>query len=79
MEPGVYLFKERTAEEHELHKVFDGTQWHFGAAGIDGALRSAEVGSKGGDFDLKGPSKQPLRIEVLTTEQSARLHALLNS
>jgi hypothetical protein len=48
MHPGVYLIKERTEDEHELHKVFDGEKWYFGAAGISGALQCAELGTKSG-------------------------------
>ena len=77
MEPGVYLFNEQTAEVHELHKVFDGINWHWGAAGISGALQSAEMGVKGGDLDLKGPSKAPLRAEILDPKQAMQLDAIV--
>lgn len=77
MQPGVYLIKERTDEDHELHKVFDGEKWYFGAAGISGALQCAELGSKSGEYDLRGPAKPPLRIEVLSNQESKRLAKIL--
>lgn len=76
MFPGVYLISERTDEEHELHKVFDGSNWYFGAAGIPGALQSAELGIKGGEYDLKGPRNAPLRMESLSPSESKRLRAI---
>jgi hypothetical protein len=79
MEPGVYLIKERTGDEHELHKVYDGTKWYFGAAGISGALQCAEWGAKGGEFDLKGPIKPPLKIEVLSQSETLRLKKIIES
>lgn len=79
MEPGVYLFKDRSAEEHELHKVFDGVNWYFGAAGVVGALQVAEMAVKSGEFDLKGPSKPPLRIEVLGQADAARFARIAGS
>jgi len=78
--PGVYLIKERTAKDHELHKVFDGTKWYFGAAGVTGALQMAEMGVQSGEFDVKGPSSSPLRIETLSEadgQRFARMQALL--
>lgn len=75
--PGVYLIKERTEEEHELHKVFDGEKWYFGAAGISGALQCAELGLKSGEYDLRGPTKPPLRIEVLSNQESKRLSKII--
>ena len=79
MKPGVYLIKDRTDDDHELHKVFDGRVWHFGAAGIRGALQSAELGVKGGEFDSKGPSTKPLRKESLDHEEGLRLIAICDS
>ena len=79
MEPGVYLIKERTVEDHELHKVFDGTKWYFGAAGVAGALQVADMGVQAGEFDAKGPSKPPLRIEVLSQTDSLLLAAIVKA
>jgi hypothetical protein len=79
IQPGVYLIKERTEDEHELHKVFDGEKWYFGAAGISGALQSAELGLKSGEYDLRGPSKPPLRIEVLSNQESKRLAKIIRA
>jgi len=76
VQPGVYLIKERTDTEHELHKVFDGVRWYFGAAGVSGALQSAELGVASGEFDSIGPRTSPLHAEVLTEAQSARLSAI---
>lgn len=78
MLPGVYLIKERSAEDHELHKVFDGTKWYFGAAGVDGALQVAELGVQSGEFDVKGPRTTPLKIEVLGHVDAARLDRIVS-
>lgn len=79
MEPGVYLIKERSAEDHELHKVFDGARWYMGAAGVSGALQVADMGVQAGEFDAKGPTTSPLRMEVLNEADSLMLAAIVNA
>ena len=76
MEPGVYLIKERTVDEHELHNVFDGERWYFGAAGVSGALQIAELGLKSGEYKLTPPAS-PIRREILRPENAERLATLV--
>lgn len=79
MEPGVYLIKERKADQDELHKVYDGFNWHWGAPGISAALQMAELGLEEDDFDGDGPRTQPLRAVTLTGIDAQRLAAIVAS
>ena len=75
LQPGVYLFKKRTRTEHELHRVFDGSRWYFGASGVKGAIQCAERGAEWGEFN-DHQITEFLRMEKISMAYAKRIERL---